>query len=116
MITYETMLGTVTLSEAYLSKLIGHEVTSCFCVVCMKPHSNRQRISKMLSRKETADTGILVTGSIEAIQVEIHLVVRYGTNIHAIAESITERVEYAVKMATGIAVEKVIVKVDGLNE
>lgn len=116
MITYETMLGTVTLTEAYLSKLIGQEVTACFGVVAMKPRSNRQRLFQLFSRKETADTGIRVSGTIEAIRVEIHLAVSYGTNINAIANSITEKVEYAVKEATGIEVEKVIVKIDGMNE
>ena len=35
MISYETRLGKINLSESYLSKLIGHEVTSCFGVVGM---------------------------------------------------------------------------------
>lgn len=116
MISYETRLGTVTLSEAYLSKLIGHEVTSCFGVVGMKPHNPRQRITQLLSKKETVDTGISVTGTIETMRVEIHLAVAYGTNISAIANSITEKVEYAVKQATGIEVEKVVVKVDDMHE
>ena len=42
MITYETRLGRIDISEAYLSKLIGNEVTSCFGVVGMVPsNSNR---------------------------------------------------------------------------
>ena len=37
-------------------------------------------------------------------------------NINAIAESITEKVRYVVGEATGITVDKVIVKVDGIKE
>ena len=40
----------------------------------------------------------------------------YGMNINAIAASITEKVKYAVKETTGITVDKVIVKIDGIKE
>jgi len=62
------------------------------------------------------DTGIRIKGDGETIDVELHIVVTYGMNINAIAESITEKVKYVVKEATGITVNKVIVKVDGIKE
>ena len=48
MIAYETRIGKITITEEFLSKLIGHEVTSCFGVVGMAPSSNRQRIYGLL--------------------------------------------------------------------
>lgn len=116
MIAYETRIGTVELSETYLSKLIGHEVTSCFGVVGMLPSNSKQKIFKVLSNKESVDTGIRIKGDGETIDVELHIVVTYGMNINAIAESITEKVKYVVKEATGITVNKVVVKVDGIKE
>ena len=116
MIAYETRLGTIDLSEAYLSKLIGHEVTSCFGVVGMVPSSNKQRFFSKISKNEPLDTGIIVMGNADGITVELHIVVTYGMNINAIAASITEKVKYIVKEATDITVEKVIVKIDGIKE
>lgn len=116
MITYETMLGRVEISEAYLSKLIGHEVTSCFGVVGMVPSSNRQRIFNMLSKTYQPDTGIKVTGNADNISVELHIVVTYGVNINAMAASITEKVKYIVKELADITVGKVTVKIDGIKE
>jgi len=116
MISYETMVGKIEISEAFLARLIGHEVTSCFGVVGMMPSGGRQRISKMFSRKELKDTGIRVSGDTDSITVEIHITVIYGMNINAIASSITEKVKYAVKDATGINVKRVIVKIDGIKE
>jgi len=116
MIAYETRLGKIDISEEYLSKLIGHEVTSCFGVVGMVPRSSKQRIFSKLSKNEPLETGIKVTGSTEGIIVELHIMVTYGMNINAIAASITEKVKYAVKETTGITVEKVIVKIDGIKE
>lgn len=116
MIAYETRLGKITLSEAYLSKLIGSEVTSCFGVVGMVPSSNKQKVFNKLSKTEQVDTGIKVIGNSDTISVELHIIVTYGMNINAIAVSITEKVKYIVKEATGIEVDKVTVKVDGIKE
>lgn len=116
MLAYETRLGTIDISEGYLSKLIGNEVTSCFGVVGMLPSNNKQRIFNKLYREESIDTGIKVSGTTDFVVVELHIVVTYGMNINAIAESITEKVKYVVKEKTGITVGKVIVKVDGIKE
>ncbi len=116
MIAYETRLGKIKISEAYLSKLIGHEVTSCFGVVGMVPNTGKQKIFNKLSKNQQLDTGINVVGDADTISVELHIVVTYGMNINAIAASITEKVKYAVKETTGIEVNKVTVKIDGIRE
>ena len=116
MIIYETRIGKIDISESFLSKLIGHEVTSCFGVVGMIPSSNRQRFVSMLSKGQSLDTCIKVSGNADSINVELHIVVTYGMNINAIAASITEKVKYVVMETTGINVNKVIVKVDGIKE
>lgn len=115
MISYETRLGTVELTEEFLSRLIGNEVISCFGVVGMVPSNNRQRISKVFLKNGALDTGIKVTGTSAMINVEIHIMVTYGMNINTIASSITEKVKYKVEEITGTPVGKVIIKVDGLK-
>ncbi len=116
MITYETRLGTIDLTEDFLARLIGNEVTSCFGVVGMMPSNNKQKISKLFGRNAALDTGIKVTGDEKKIDVELHIVVTYGMNINAIADSITEKVKYKVLDITGTEVDRVIVKVDGIKE
>ena len=116
MIAYETRLGKIDITEAYLSKLIVHEVTSCFGVVGMIPSDSRQKVLGMLSKVRRADTGIRVIGNADAISVELHIVVTYGMNINAIAASITEKVKYAVKEIAGITVDRVTIKIDGIKE
>ena len=116
MISFETRTGTVIISENYLAKLIGHEVTSCFGVVGMVARDSKQKILGKFQKGEALDTGIKVTGDTNGIKVELHIMVVYGMNINAIAASITEKVKYAVKETTGITVDKVIVKIDGIKE
>lgn len=116
MIAYETRLGKVEIDEDYLEKLIGHEVTSCFGVVGMVPRRVKQKIYNRFSKSDMADTGVIVTGNGNDISVEIHIIVTYGININAIAVSITEKVKHVVMETTGLNVEKVTVKIDGIKE
>ena len=116
MITYETMIGKVDISEGYLSKLIGHEVTSCFGVAGVTPSNSRQKLFEIVRKAQSEDTGIKVTGNENSINVELHIVVTYGMNINAVAASITEKVKYVVKQNTGINVDRVLIKVDGIKE
>ena len=75
-----------------------------------------RKLFSKLSKNEQLDTGIKVIGNTDSISVELHIVVTYGMNINAIAASITEKVKYVVKEATGIEVDRVIVKIDGIKE
>lgn len=116
MISYETRTGSICFTENFLSKLIGNAVTSCFGVVGMMPSSHRQRLFGLVSKEQALDTGIKVTGDADRIDIEIHIMVTFGMNIPAIAASITEKVKYVVADSTGITVNKVNVKVDGIKE
>lgn len=116
MIAYETRLGKIEISYEYLSKLIGSAVSSCYGVVGMAPSGKRQKLFNMLSKKEYADKGILVKGDSDSISVELHIVVTYGMNINAIAKSIVNKVKFVINESTGITVDKITVKVDGIKE
>lgn len=116
MISYETRLGSIEISNTYLAKLIGNAVTSCYGVVGMVPSGNKQKLFQLFNKKNSIDKGITVIGSSDSISVELHIIVSYGMNINAIAKSIVNKVRFTVKEATGINVDKVTVKVDGIQE
>ena len=80
MIAYETRMGKIIITEEFLSKLIGHEVTSCFGVVGMVPKDSRQKLFKKFSKVEPLDTGIKVIGNADSIIVELlYLVIKRKT-------------------------------------
>ena len=115
MIHYQTRFGTVTVSNDYFAKLIGNAVNSCYGVSSMVAKGPQWWRSK-ISKKQYIDTGIVVKGNIDRINVDLHITVMFGVNINAIAQSIVHKVHYVVTEATGIKVNKVTVKVDGIKE
>lgn len=114
MIAYETRIGSISVSNEYFAKLIGHAVSSCYGVAGMVPHG-KQKLFEVLSRRPYVDKGIKVKGDIHSITVDLHIIVTYGVNINAIAKSIVHKVKYTVEETTGIKVEKVTVRVDGIK-
>lgn len=116
MISYETRIGKITLSNSYFSKLVGRAVTSCFGVVGMVPHGGKQRFLGLLSKKDRLDTGVVVKGDFSSVTVDLHIIVSYGMNINAIAQSIMHKVKYTIYEATGIKVTKVTIRVDGIKD
>ena len=116
MIAYETRIGKVNISEEYFQKIIGEAVTSCYGVAGMVASGSKQRIIDIFTKNDSLNKGIIIKGNADSIIVELHIIVVYGMNINAIAASITEKVKYAVKDITGITVDRVVVKVDGIIE
>lgn len=115
MISYETMLGKVEFTSGYLKKLIGHAVTSCYGVASMVP-KGKQRLIDIISKKDRIDKGIILKGNINSVSIELNITVSYGMNINAIAKSIMHKVEYTVENTTGIKVDRVAVRVNGIEE
>ncbi len=113
MISYNTRNGSVNLSNEYFSELIGNAVSTCYGVVGMRPHGLKKFVDKVVKQKDNKSS-IKVVGNMDHIKVEVHIAVIYGMNISAIAKSIVNKVKYVVFEATGITVDKVTVKIDGI--
>jgi len=115
MINFENRYGNVTVSNEFFADLIGFAASSCFGVASMVP-KGMQRIKNFITRKQAVNTGIIVRGNINEINVDLHITVTFGVNINAIAKSIVHKVKYTVQDATGISVNKVTVHVDGMKQ
>ena len=51
----------------------------------------------------------------EDIDIEIHIIVEYGTRINSVAESVVNTVRFHVEKALGLRVNKIDVHVAGLR-
>ena len=113
MFSCEKPIGTIYVSNEYFSKLIASAVSSCYGVAGMVPHS-KQKFFEFWGRS-TADKGVTVKGSMQGIDVDVYIMVTYGININAICDSIVNKVKFTVEQATGITVNKVTIRVDGIK-
>ena len=116
MIRIENHPGTIEFHDNCVSDLIGHTVTSCFGVAGMANSGASQGLrSFFFRRRKYLDQGVRVDTNGSELTISLHILVTYGVNIAAIADSITNKVRYTVEQATSLAVQKVNVFVDGMT-
>jgi uncharacterized alkaline shock family protein YloU len=104
----------IVVTDGALATVIGlaaHEVPG---VVGMAPAGLREGIKRILGVSQ-ADEGVTVAHQESATNVDLHVVVAYGVNIPAVADSIRERVYYAAKAYAGVDLEKVRVHIAGVS-
>ena len=114
MINFETRYGKIIIENEFFAEFIGNAVTSCYGVAVMVAKGT-QKVRNLISKKQYNDTGIVVTGNIDKINVDLYITVMYGVNINAISNSIVHKVKYSVEEATGIEVNRVTVHIDGMH-
>jgi uncharacterized alkaline shock family protein YloU len=106
--------GSITVTENALASMLGlaaHEVPG---VVGMAPANIREGIQKILGRAQARD-GVLVGGEGAARSVDVFVVVAFGVNISAVAESVRERIQYAARVFAGVELAAVRVHVVGVS-
>ena len=102
----------VSVTDEALATIIGlaaHEVPG---VVGMAPAGIREGIKRILGVAQ-ADEGVEVSREEEC--VDLHVVVAYGVNIPAVADSIRERVLYAAQTFAGVDLDAVRIHIDGVS-
>lgn len=110
------VIDDVQVADDALATVIGlaaHEVPG---VVGMAPASLSEGLRRILGVSQV-DEGVEVERDEDgaATRIVLHVVVAYGVNIPAVAESVVERVRYAAKTYAGIDVADVKVHVAGVS-
>ncbi len=114
MIQIKNHNGIITVSETVFATIAGTVVNNCFGVVGMAAAGAKDGIVSLL-KKENYNRGVKVMADGESLQLELHIIVNYGVNLHAISHSIISEVKYAVEKKTGFHVSRVNVCVDAMT-
>ena len=106
----------IHVSDAAVATVVGlaaHEVPG---VVGMAPASLGEGLRRVLGLQQV-DEGVEVNHDVEkgTCEVHLHVVVAYGVNIPAVAESVRERVQHAASTYAGVKAERVVVHVAGVS-
>ncbi len=110
----ENYMGKIAVSDRFMRSLVRETVSGCFGVAGMKSFRfTGYLLSDLLKLKEEPD-GIGIYESAGGLILDLHIVVTFGTNIPAVAESIRSKVEFAVSEKTGYTVSEINIYVDDI--
>jgi uncharacterized alkaline shock family protein YloU len=108
-----TTLGGIHISPNAVATIAYHATLESYGVVGLAPKNIADGIVKSITREPSR--GVTVRYNGEDIDIDIHIIVEYGTRILSVAESVANTVRYHVEKALGLKVNAVNVHVAGLR-
>jgi len=109
----KTTLGGIHISPNAVVTIAYHAVLESYGVVGLAPKNIADGIVKSITREPSK--GVFVQYNGEDIDIEVNIIVEYGTRINSVAESVVNTVRYHVEKALGLRVNSVNVHVAGLR-
>jgi uncharacterized alkaline shock family protein YloU len=106
--------GTINIENEVVARIAGMAAMECYGVVGMATKSVKDGLVHLL-KIESLTKGIKIKADDKAINIDLHVIAEYGTNITAICESLISTVKYKVEETCGLAVARVNVYVEGLR-
>ena len=108
-----TSLGGIHISPNAIATIAYHATLESYGVVGLAPKNIADDIVKSITREPLRGVSVDYNG--DDIDIEIHIIVEYGTRINSVAESVANTVRFHVEKALGLKVNNVNVHVAGLR-
>jgi uncharacterized alkaline shock family protein YloU len=108
-----TTLGGIHVSPHAVATIAHRAVLESYGVVGLAPMNLADGIVKTITREPSR--GVTVEYNGENIDIEVHIIVEFGTRINSVAESVKNTVKFHVEKALGLKVNSVSVHVAGLR-
>jgi len=106
-----TTLGTIHISPNALATIAYHATLESYGVVGLAP----KNLAEGLSITKDPRRGISVEYDGEQVDIDVHVIVEYGTRITSVADSVANAVRYNVEKALGMPVGYINIHIQGLR-
>ena len=115
MVGYVNNLGNIRYSEEVLAKIVGLSTMECYGVVGMVSKNATEGFWELI-RVENLSKGVKLKFNDDYnLEIELFVMVEYGTKISVIANNIIQKVRYSVENYTGLSVASVTVNVQAVR-
>jgi uncharacterized alkaline shock family protein YloU len=109
----ENILGNVYISHRAIATIASQSALESYGVVGLAAKNLAEGLAQVLVKDPSL--GIEVRYEAGWIQIDLYIIVEYGTRIKSVASSVAENVRYYVEKAISLPVNQVNVHVRGLR-
>jgi len=109
-----TQAGQIRISNDVLADMVGFAVMECYGVVGTANPNFKAGVSQLLSRDKLAK-GVVVQSSDDVVDVQLYVVVEYGTNLAEVSKNLVERVRYVLDQYAQVQVGDVGVHIQDIH-
>lgn len=108
-----TTLGTIHISPNALATIAYHATLTSYGVVGLAPKNLAEGLAATITREPAHGVSVRYNG--EEVDIDIHIIIEYGTRITSVADSVANAIRYQVEKALGLPIHHVNVHVQGLR-
>ncbi|MTI67587.1 MAG: Asp23/Gls24 family envelope stress response protein [Firmicutes bacterium] len=106
--------GSINIDDNVLASIAGMAAMECYGLVGMSTKGKTDGLVELL-RKEHLTKGVKIHTDNKLINIDLYIVVQFGTKISVVANNIIEKVKYNIEDLTGLKVDKVNIHVQGVR-
>ncbi|MDP2182582.1 MAG: Asp23/Gls24 family envelope stress response protein [Actinomycetota bacterium] len=106
--------GDINIANDVLADLAGFAALECYGIVGMASPSLADGVAQLLSR-EKLRKGVIIKSIDDGVQVDLYVIIEYGTNLSEVSHNLTERVKYVLVTMADVKVTAVDVHVQGIK-
>jgi uncharacterized alkaline shock family protein YloU len=108
-----TTLGGIHISPNAVAAIAYHATLQSYGVVGLAPRTFAEGVALSITREPARGVAVRYDG--ENIDIDLYIIVEYGTRISTVAESVAHAVKFNVEKALGMPIHEVNVHVAGLR-
>lgn len=109
----KTVLGNIHVSPNAVATIVYHAMLQSYGVVGLAPKNLAEGLAHTITKEPSRGVSVRFSG--EEIDIDIHIIVEYGTRISSVASSVANAVRYQVEKTLGTPVHDVNVHIQGLH-
>lgn len=114
-IEINTHYGKIDISNEVVATIAGGAAIDCFGIVGMASKNQiKDGITEIL-RKENFSRGVIVRQQDERVEIDMYIIVGYGTKISEIARNVQQKVKYTLNQTVGLSVDAINIYVQGVR-
>lgn len=107
--------GTIEIAIDVISTIAGGAAVECYGIVGMASRKQiKDGISEILG-KENYSRGVVVRNENGQIEIDMYIIVGYGTKVSEVAHNVQNQVKYALKKMVGLDVNAVNIYIHGVR-
>jgi uncharacterized alkaline shock family protein YloU len=108
-----TAFGSIQISPNALATIAYHATLTSYGVVGLAPKNLAEGIAATITKEPARGVSVHYNG--DEIDIDVHIIIEYGTRITTVADSVADAIRYQVEKALGMPVHRVNVHVQGLH-
>ncbi len=108
-------LGKVYIADEVVATAAGMAALDCYGLADMAARKGmRDSLSELLGR-DNPGRGVEVRALADSLDVDLYIIVSYGTRIPEVAENLRDKVRYTLQESFGIVADRINIHVQGVK-